>query len=64
MSMHPLTANEVARTRSEEKVARGLDAYRALQAYGTYAPNSERWNAFRARLRRRRAERLSDPSTV
>lgn len=29
MTMHPLTANEAARQRSEEKVARGLAAYAA-----------------------------------
>lgn len=30
--MHPLMSNEIARARSDEKLSRGLAAYRALRA--------------------------------
>ena len=33
MTMHPLTANDVAKARSEEKLARALEAYRFLDAH-------------------------------
>lgn len=63
MSMHPLTANEVARLRSDEKLARGLATYAVREA----RPDARTWFAAlpsaRGVLRRRKA-RLTDPTAV
>lgn len=64
MTMHPLTANDVAKARSEEKLARALEAYRLLDAHEKRDIESERWARLRRRLRRSEAERLADPSAV
>lgn len=61
MNMHPLMSNEIARARSEEKLSRGLAAYRALRAREEQAAelDAERGLARRfrlvGRLRRREA---------
>lgn len=64
MTMHPLTANDVAKARSEEKLARALEAYRFLDGHEKQDLESERWARLRHLLRRREAEGLSDPSAV
>jgi hypothetical protein len=60
--MHPFTSNDVARARSDEKLARGLAAYRALSVQEEQAagPGIEAGTAGRVglldRLRRRHAD--------
>ena len=67
--MHPLTQNEIAKARSEEKLARGLAAYRAMRlldegrdADDHVAP--ERWPRLLERLRRRELARMPDSPSV
>jgi len=67
--MHPLTQNEIAKARSEEKLARGLSAYRAMRLLDErsdlgddLAP--ERRYRLLERLRRRELARMSVPPSV
>jgi hypothetical protein len=56
--MHPLMQNEIARARSEEKLARGLAAYRALRTREEQAAevgNEAGRSRLVDRLRRRQA---------
>jgi hypothetical protein len=58
--MHPITTNDIGKARSDEKLARGLEAYRALQAReaADLAAESEPTARVRfvPRLRRRAAD--------
>ena len=67
--MHPLTQNEIAKARSEEKLARGLAAYRAMRlldegrdADDDLAP--DRRPRLLERLRKRELARMSTPPSV
>ena len=60
--MHPFTSNDVAKARSDEKLARGLAAYRALSAQEEQAAGSgaEAGTAGRLRLVDRLRRRDAD----
>jgi hypothetical protein len=60
--MHPFTSNDVAKARSDEKLARGLAAYRALSAGDEQAAGSgtEARTAGRLRLIDRLRRRGAD----
>lgn len=61
--MHSLTAIDVARSRSDEKLARGLAAYAARQARADARTRFAGLPSGRGLLRRRKA-RLADPTAV
>jgi hypothetical protein len=60
--MHPFTSNDVARARSEEKLARGLAAYQALQAREAADSAAEPRTTARVRFLHRLRRRADAPA--
>jgi hypothetical protein len=58
--MHPFTSNDIAKARSDEKVARGLAAYRALQARDAADSDAEPGTTTRVRFVHRLRRRAAD----